>query len=193
MTSFLHQIFSYFNERSAALYSFWEHPLTSDIQFTALEWVLIVALLLIVGTVVATAFLLVGRLYLLTIHLTFGAGFLLIYYIQEALLYLAQAPARIFMRVWRTIFRSRAEKARPEEDTSYEVPESGRDPWDLLNVPRTATKSEIRGAYKTLAKLYHPDRLGSFAEKDRKFAEEYMKAINSAYDRLMQISNSSRS
>ena len=32
--------------------------------------------------------------------------------------------------------------------------------YDILELPRTATSSDIRRAYKRLAKQYHPDRLG---------------------------------
>lgn len=55
-------------------------------------------------------------------------------------------------------------------------------PYEVLGVSQTATKEEIRAAYLTLVKKYHPDR---YQDTDLKAqAEEKMKQINSAYDLL---------
>ena len=50
--------------------------------------------------------------------------------------------------------------------------------YSVLGVPRTATTSEIRAAYRRLARMYHPD-LNSEPE-----AETRMKEINEAYNVL---------
>lgn len=44
--------------------------------------------------------------------------------------------------------------------------------YDLLNVPRTATKDEIKKAYKEIARKSHPDK-GGDAEKFKKINEAY--------------------
>jgi molecular chaperone DnaJ len=53
------------------------------------------------------------------------------------------------------------------------------DYYGILGVGRNASQDEIKKAYRTLAKKYHPDR-----NPNDKGAEEKLKAINEAYDTL---------
>ncbi len=58
------------------------------------------------------------------------------------------------------------------------------DPYNILGVNRNASDDEIKTAYRTLAKKYHPDRF----DKDPAMAElasEKMQEINEAYDTIM--------
>ena len=52
-------------------------------------------------------------------------------------------------------------------------------PYELLQVPITATRNEIRAAYRNLARRWHPDRFMAGPERD--WANEKMAQINSAY------------
>lgn len=52
-------------------------------------------------------------------------------------------------------------------------------PYELLQVPTTASRSEIRTAYRNLARRWHPDRFMAGPERD--WANEKMAAINAAY------------
>ena len=54
-----------------------------------------------------------------------------------------------------------------------------RDYYETLGVSKTATKDEIRSAFRKLARKYHPD-----VAKDKKAAEEKFKEINEAYEVL---------
>ena len=57
-----------------------------------------------------------------------------------------------------------------------------KDPYDVLGVPRTASEKEIKDAYHTLAKKYHPDNYKNNPLAD--LAQEKMVEINEAYDTL---------
>jgi molecular chaperone DnaJ len=54
-----------------------------------------------------------------------------------------------------------------------------KDYYKVLGVPKTATKDEIKRAYKKLARQYHPD-----ANKDNKDAEQRFKEISEAHSIL---------
>lgn len=54
-----------------------------------------------------------------------------------------------------------------------------RDPYEVLGVSRNATDTEIKRAYRKLAKQYHPDR-----NRGDKTAEAKFKEVQAAYDLL---------
>ena len=54
------------------------------------------------------------------------------------------------------------------------------DPYKVLGVSRTASDEEIKKAYRSLVKKYHPDQYGSNPLGD--LAAEKLKSINEAYD-----------
>lgn len=57
------------------------------------------------------------------------------------------------------------------------------DPYTILGVPRNASQDEIKNAFRTLSKKYHPD------QNDSADAEETFKKINSAYQELKNRQN----
>ena len=59
------------------------------------------------------------------------------------------------------------------------MPVQFRDYYETLGVPKTATTDDIRKAFRTLARKYHPD-----VAKDKKAAEEKFKQINEAHEIL---------
>ena len=54
-----------------------------------------------------------------------------------------------------------------------------RDPYEVLGLSPGASDEEVKKAYRALAKKYHPD-----LNPGDKVAEEKMKEINAAYDRI---------
>ena len=58
-----------------------------------------------------------------------------------------------------------------------------RDYYEILGTTKTASKSDIKSAYKKMARKWHPDRNGK-TEADKKAAEEKFKEINEAYQVL---------
>jgi len=56
------------------------------------------------------------------------------------------------------------------------------DPYQILKVPRTATQSQIKSAYRKLALKYHPDRQSSSEEKER--CTKVFASIGNAYEIL---------
>jgi molecular chaperone DnaJ len=55
-----------------------------------------------------------------------------------------------------------------------------RDYYEVLGVPRAASKEELKRAYRRLAKQFHPD----MAKGDKKVAEEKFKELSEAYEVL---------
>lgn len=64
-------------------------------------------------------------------------------------------------------------------------------PYDVLGVRQGASQDEIKAAYKTLVKKYHPDQYANNPLSD--LAQEKIKEINAAYDQLSKNKGSSYS
>ena len=62
--------------------------------------------------------------------------------------------------------------------------------FGVLNIPVTATQDEIRAAYRSLARRWHPDRFMPGPERD--WANEKMAAINAAYRSCLSGSREAR-
>ncbi len=58
------------------------------------------------------------------------------------------------------------------------------DPYQILNIPPTATDEEVKRAYRNLARKYHPDNYHDNPLAD--LAQEKMKEINEAYDQIQK-------
>ncbi|WP_297639287.1 DnaJ domain-containing protein [uncultured Clostridium sp.] len=64
-------------------------------------------------------------------------------------------------------------------------------PYEVLGLREGASQEEIKAAYKTLVKKYHPDQFTDNPLKE--LANEKLKEINEAYDTLMKASTNNNS
>ncbi len=84
-------------------------------------------------------------------------------------------------------------------DRAQNGPSSGEEPrrreasgppkpwWEVLDVPRIATRAEISHAYKRRISEYHPDKVAHLGEEIRAVAERRSKEINVAYEEAMRL------
>ncbi len=58
--------------------------------------------------------------------------------------------------------------------------------YKILEIDRSATVSEIKAAYRTMVKKYHPDKLQHMDEAYQKGGEEKFKKVQEAYEQLQK-------
>lgn len=58
--------------------------------------------------------------------------------------------------------------------------------YKILEIERTATDSEIKAAYRTMVKKYHPDKLQHMDDAYKKGAEEKFRKVQEAYEQLQK-------
>lgn len=59
-----------------------------------------------------------------------------------------------------------------------------KDPYYVLGIPREATDDEVKKAYRSLARRYHPDNFAGSAQAEG--SEDRMKEINEAYETIQK-------
>ncbi len=59
------------------------------------------------------------------------------------------------------------------------------DPYRVLGVSPTASEDEIKKAYRTLSRKYHPDSNMNKSEAEKKAAEEKFKEVQTAYEDII--------
>ena len=62
--------------------------------------------------------------------------------------------------------------------------EALREAYDALELETGATVEEVKAAYLDLVKVWHPDRYSQESDRLKRRAEEKLKQINEAYERL---------
>lgn len=58
--------------------------------------------------------------------------------------------------------------------------------YKILEIDKTATNAEIKKAYRTMAKKYHPDKLQHMDEAYKKGAQEKFTKVQEAYEQLQK-------
>jgi DnaJ like chaperone protein len=113
--------------------------------------------------------------------------------LMSLLMSVAAADAQIDAaedRLLRTIARELGLTARDYEESAamFDPRRSVDASYAVLGLTRDATDEEIKKAYRSLAREYHPDVVVNkgMGEDFRKFADEKMRAINVAYDSVKE-------
>lgn len=58
--------------------------------------------------------------------------------------------------------------------------------YKILEIENTATDAEVKSAYRTMAKKYHPDKLQHMDEAYQKGAEEKFRGVQEAYEQIQK-------
>ncbi|MFV0565613.1 MAG: DnaJ domain-containing protein [Flavobacteriaceae bacterium] len=58
--------------------------------------------------------------------------------------------------------------------------------YKILEIEKTATNDEIKKAYRTMAKKYHPDKVIHLGKEHQKGAEEKFRQVQAAYEQLQK-------
>jgi len=61
--------------------------------------------------------------------------------------------------------------------------------YKILEIDKSATDGEIKKAYRTMAKKYHPDRVNTENEAIKRGAEEKFKEVQKAYETIQKERN----
>lgn len=81
-----------------------------------------------------------------------------------------------YMRIGHRDFESLKAMFFNDADTAYKI----------LEIEKTASNSEIKKAYRTMAKKYHPDKVQHLGEAHKKGAEEKFRKVQEAYEQLQR-------
>jgi len=88
-------------------------------------------------------------------------------------------------------FKKKKRKERAKEESSrgnkYVSHSKLENALSIFNLPKSATKDEIKSAYKKLVKKHHPDRVNHLGREHVLKATEIFKKINVAYDYLEKV------
>ncbi len=71
-----------------------------------------------------------------------------------------------------------------EQQYSSTYSENSDYDYEVLGLTENATTNEIKKAYRSLAKKYHPDRLQNASKQDIEIAKEKFQKIQSAYENI---------
>lgn len=76
-------------------------------------------------------------------------------------------------------------KSDNRQSYDYKAKQESSDPYEILGVPRHASKEDIQKAYRQLANKYHPDKVAHLGEEFRILAEKRFKDIQNAYETVI--------
>ncbi|MDD4976580.1 MAG: J domain-containing protein [Bacteriovorax sp.] len=83
-------------------------------------------------------------------------------------------------------FKSVKDESKSETKKDAKLKNWDSDSFEILDVPRTASVSEIKKAYYKVVGQYHPDKVASLAPEFKAMAEDKSKIINHAYEECLK-------
>jgi hypothetical protein len=90
----------------------------------------------------------------------------------------------IFFRAEQDVnYQNKSNQQKPNSKPDGASPDPT--PYEVLGVQPTASKDEIRSAYRKLANQYHPDKVHHLGEEFQQLAEIKFKAIQEAYQEIV--------
>lgn len=82
-------------------------------------------------------------------------------------------------------------KKKRKKDEPKKPPKT--DPYEVLGVTESSTKSEVQEAYRKLIAQYHPDKVHHLGEELQEIARKKSLEINQAYETLLKDLNKDKS
>jgi DnaJ like chaperone protein len=92
---------------------------------------------------------------------------------------------------WSRIFKNQqragydSQQHREKSQARDKTGDQHLDPYTVLGVSRSATKEEIKAAYRKLVRKYHPDKVAHLGDEFKILAENRFKEIQQAYHDLV--------
>jgi DnaJ-domain-containing protein 1 len=77
-------------------------------------------------------------------------------------------------------------EARQRAAAEPRPPAKGPPWWDVLRVPREASRQAVTEAYRKLVAQNHPDKVAHLSERIRRVADEETRRINAAYEAALR-------
>lgn len=81
-------------------------------------------------------------------------------------------------------YQQRTTNSKRDKTSYTQAEEFDEDPYTILGIPRGATQSEIKKAYRELAAKYHPDKVNHLGDEFKELAHKKFVKIQKAYQML---------
>lgn len=94
-----------------------------------------------------------------------------------------------FSRLPNFLYRTRkGTGASTNGQSGYSEPQGsmGKEPHEILEIDKTATKEQIQAAYRNAVKQYHPDKVARLGKELQDLANKKFIEIQEAYKQMME-------
>ncbi len=107
-------------------------------------------------------------------------------YLEDVILIgLAAYFYRIYRRRHAADMAGKQRQQQRDEAANTSESEQSFDPYEVLGVPRSASREDIQAAYRARMQQYHPDKVAHLGEELQKLAHDKALQIQQAYRQLV--------